>query len=930
MPFIPDSSQKEIINIKSGNHLVLAPPGCGKTQILAERIRIALDNGVKPEDMICLTFTNRAARGMRERINENVGEERIKDVFVGNVHRFCSRFLFTNNLVPAESAIIDDDTTNSILARYMNEDEEKVAHNYRRKKAYSQIVFYSHFMYDIEHGVPKELRMHPECVTREDIAVMRELGKSQDKPFDAAFMTDVYNNTDFYLDLIHQPMFLPVLRHEAEQSLMKMRYAHAYSAYKELNNLLDFEDLLQLTYNALKNKDNTDDKNNKEKNEDNKSTDNNDISDVLYKKYSWVQVDEVQDLNSLQLAIIEALSRSSQCDGTTVGRSVDSSASAKPSTPCVSLFLGDEQQAIFSFMGAKLATLNILKEKCKGNIHHLYVNHRTPPHLLTILNEYAIANLHTDPEFLPTPIPESERLGVGSILPFDNIWAEFKGVAKKAAKLLKQNSDETVAIIVNSNNDADEVSKNLEANNVPHFKISGTDIFSTPEVKLLLAHLNVLHNGHDFLAWARIINGLRVCETPASARQFVHQLRKYAVTPSEFLTSDKTYIQQFVDIYDSQDIVVFDTETTGLNVFEDDIIQIAAERIRQGQSVEKFSVYIDTDKAIPEMLGDIVNPIIEERKHQKIYPHDEALKMFLDFVGDSALLAHNANFDWHIMDYNIQRYLPSVDWKKEHAVCIDSLRLIRQLRPDLKAFKLKVLLKELGLSGENSHLADDDVNATVSLLKYCYEKGKEMMPLQKQYLERKTTIDKIAKLRRNYRYYYVNGIKRLYIKEESEDNVPALVNELNTFYEGLKQDNLIKPIEKIGYIIKYLSNDVIDSKKDPSLMEQLDKHIMEIDTFKEADLCGSSTIEDRLFVSTIHKAKGLEFDNVIVFDVVDGRIPNFYNENNPAMLQEDARKLYVAMSRAKKRLFICWSRQAQNNGVTRQLSRFLKPVTKYF
>lgn len=92
LQWTPDKSQQEILDIMSGQHLVLAPPGCGKTQILAERIRQALANGVKADDMLCLTFTNRAARGMRERVDLRVGKDKAEDVFVGNVHRFCSRF----------------------------------------------------------------------------------------------------------------------------------------------------------------------------------------------------------------------------------------------------------------------------------------------------------------------------------------------------------------------------------------------------------------------------------------------------------------------------------------------------------------------------------------------------------------------------------------------------------------------------------------------------------------------------------------------------------------------------------------------------------------------------------------------------------------------------------------------------------------------
>jgi DNA helicase-2/ATP-dependent DNA helicase PcrA len=74
-------------------------------------------------------------------------------------------------------------------------------------------------------------------------------------------------------------------------------------------------------------------------------------------------------------------------------------------------------------------------------------------------------------------------------------------------------------------------------------------------------------------------------------------------------------------------------------------------------------------------------------------------------------------------------------------------------------------------------------------------------------------------------------------------------------------------------------------------------------TLKEADLCGSDVLDERVFVTTVHKAKGLEFDDVIVFDAVEGRYPNFYNQDNLRLKAEDARKFYVALSRAKKNAF---------------------------
>ena len=65
-----DPWQQEAIEISGGRHLVLAPPGCGKTDILTERVVHAHEQGVEYRDMLCLTFTNRAAKGMAQRIAE--------------------------------------------------------------------------------------------------------------------------------------------------------------------------------------------------------------------------------------------------------------------------------------------------------------------------------------------------------------------------------------------------------------------------------------------------------------------------------------------------------------------------------------------------------------------------------------------------------------------------------------------------------------------------------------------------------------------------------------------------------------------------------------------------------------------------------------------------------------------------------------------
>ena len=114
-PVVFNPDQQAAIELSQGRHLVLAPPGCGKTAILTERIAVALKDGVNLSDMLCLTFTNRAARGMKERIDERFTDRCMDTLYVGNLHRFCSRLLFDNDVVSEISTILDEDDVHDVI-----------------------------------------------------------------------------------------------------------------------------------------------------------------------------------------------------------------------------------------------------------------------------------------------------------------------------------------------------------------------------------------------------------------------------------------------------------------------------------------------------------------------------------------------------------------------------------------------------------------------------------------------------------------------------------------------------------------------------------------------------------------------------------------------------------------------------------------------
>ena len=511
----------------------------------------------------------------------------------------------------------------------------------------------------------------------------------------------------------------------------------------------------------------------------------------------------------------------------------------------------------------------------------------------------------------------------------DTIETEYLDAAQQAVRMLHDFPEDTTAIIVNSNRDADGVSDGLKQLKAPHFKVSGEDLFSSPQIKLLFAHFTIMNNPHNFIAWARILEGMQVFRTSNAARRFMRACSDRALLPSDFLRDDgQTYISRFVNAYENEVITIFDTETTGLDVFSDDILQIAAVQLKNGAVVpgSAMSIYLESDKDIPEMLGDIVNPIVEERRHHQLISRREALQRFVDYAQNTVLLGHNADFDIHILTNNLLRELPECPLPENLNNYLDSLLLIRLLRPGLRQYKLKYLLEVLHLEGENSHLADADVNATRSLTAFCYDHAREMVAEQQSFITHKRVQERVVTLRNNYLSHFHHTANRLWTNDDNKD---LLVEEMRYLYSVWVEEHLIEPLPTVEYIFRYVASDLLQRDEPPALALQIGRHILELNTLKEADLCGSATIDDKIFVTTVHKAKGLEFDNVIIFDVIEGRYPNYYSRENPSQVAEDARKLYVAMTRAKKRLMVMQSSSRIDYRGQRRpiaLSRFMECI----
>ncbi len=116
--------QKEAVQTTAGPLLILAGAGSGKTKVLTSRIAYLIQNGVRPRNILAVTFTNKAAKEMKERLGNILGESTVKYMWVGTFHGICGRILRENidrysfqsgKKLDKNFTIYDDNDTSAVI-----------------------------------------------------------------------------------------------------------------------------------------------------------------------------------------------------------------------------------------------------------------------------------------------------------------------------------------------------------------------------------------------------------------------------------------------------------------------------------------------------------------------------------------------------------------------------------------------------------------------------------------------------------------------------------------------------------------------------------------------------------------------------------------------------------------------------------------------
>lgn len=170
---------------------------------------------------------------------------------------------------------------------------------------------------------------------------------------------------------------------------------------------------------------------------------------------------------------------------------------------------------------------------------------------------------------------------------------------------------------------------------------------------------------------------------------------KEIVTDQKGQTLDDTY-------------VVFDIETTGFSPVTNRIIEIGAVKVENGQVTDRFSTFVNPEVPIPfeieKLTGINDSMVIDAETIECVLPR------FLEFVGDAALVAHNANFDVSFIKENAKRQDIPVDF-----TYVDTVGMARMLLTGQAKYTLDAVAKTLKVSLENHHRAVDDAECTAQI-----------------------------------------------------------------------------------------------------------------------------------------------------------------------------------------------------------------------
>lgn len=395
-----NNDQYEAATLGNCSAVILAAAGAGKTSTLTTRIAYLIEKMyVSPRNILAVTFTNKAAKEMTNRLS-NMGID-VKNLWVGTFHGICNKILrshATEAGLQKSFTIMDTSEQESFFKRMLR------ANNYD----------------------PKNLNCS-ELLDR--INGYKEVGWRSDQ-----------------------------LKINSQERTIYSLYEKAC----KIDNVVDFGELLLGCYELFIN--------------------NPLILESYVDKFEHILIDEFQDTNELQYKWIKLLSQKHK-----------------------NVFaVGDDDQSIFGFRGAKPENINLLKRDFEAKTIKIEKNYRSDANILEAANSIIAKNTNRQGKNLVPTKPTKNKIyfydALNDIEEANFISSEIKDLRRKGVPY------KNMAILYRTNGQSRSLEKSLNGLNIPYIIYGGFRFFDRQEIKHAMAYIRLARNPHDNLAFIRVAN----------------------------------------------------------------------------------------------------------------------------------------------------------------------------------------------------------------------------------------------------------------------------------------------------------------------------------------------------------------------------------------------------------------------------------------
>ena len=848
---------------EDGTHHILltAPAGTGKTGTLARRIARLVEKGMAaPEEILCLTFTNKACREMEHRIQEYMGEKG-QGVSVKTIHGFCYELIQAEADNPENRyvnlSVWDEEDCRELM------DDILEKWNTRPGNERQMIRNSRYFFYDVDKA--KRWLLERNRYTGEAADYLAAMNAISPNPF------NVDKN-----------------RARAEMAASYDRQLHSLGG-------MDFNDILIGALHLLS-------------------------DDGCRRRWSsrfrYLHVDEMQDMSMLEYGIVLQLASQARV-----------------------LLAGDYFQTIYEWRGSDpIQLIQRFTREFHPEVYTFTENYRATPLLLKAAEGYLRNAFSKD-------IPDerssvsSVREGQGEPIVIHPAFETLDGEARWIIQCIEflvhkqkklQEAEQGKICILCRNNAYNERLEEAFTRQLNQLKADGSGrwdfirflrigeekLYRKREVKDVLAALHLAVNPFDnnsarrlCLNWGKGIGEATVKKILSS------DYRKLGIALSDLLRPD---VLRYADTYgtllqalDEGRLTVFDVESTGTSTSTDEIVQLAAVTLnRDGQVTARFNRLVKPSGPVGE--SEKIHHISDERLKAEGEPPEKVFADFLAFTRNHILAGHNVSYDIHILMSQMRRL--GMD-PVETPAWVDTLEIFRRYYPELKNHKLEYLGEVFKVHHKSSHNAYDDILATAEILMYAVNHH-----LRPERDARRACISPYVSLFMPMARI-VQDISRMSWKQNPNALIGQVISQLNmdeyfTQHGKTRERQHLEELKRCAEAYPdygRLPQDVLQEYLAMTALDAGDEILWQ---------SGQAGIP----IATVHQAKGMEFDFVFMAGMADENFPSF-GALKAGMLMEEKRLFYVAITRARKRLFISWNIQSSRFGDA-GASRFIANLPK--